>query len=200
MSAIKKVLALGLLCALLCLSLVGCGSHSPAEDETSQTPPVEEPAPAEPAPEEPAPEETPTSEATLYIGMDNESYQEYPLSYEGELTPEVLIQGIADLTGWDLTLADEVTTGKGGMTVCFAQDSGLFVGPPDPQKEEFHMFDAETYSRTLLDSIKKTLQMNFTGEGGDPDALDIYYCSEGDQPLELSNLERSWPLDQPYEW
>ena len=69
MSAMKKVLALGLLCALLCLSLVGCGSHSPAEDETSQTPPVEEPAPAEPAPEEPAPEETPTSEATLYIGM-----------------------------------------------------------------------------------------------------------------------------------
>lgn len=38
--------------------------------------------------------------------------------YDGELTPEKLIQGIADLTGWNLTLAEAVISGKGGMNVC----------------------------------------------------------------------------------
>ena len=43
--------------------------------------------------------------------------------------------------------------------------------------------------------------MAFTGEGGDPDALDIYYYyMEGEQPLELPDIGREWPLDQPYVW
>lgn len=46
----------------------------------------------------------------------------------------------------------------------------------------------------------KTLQMGFTGEGGDPDALDIWYYMEGNQPLELPALGLSWPIDQPYQW
>ena len=40
----------------------------------------------------------------------------------------------------------------------------------------------------------------FTGEGGDPDALDIYYYMEGEKPLELPDIGREWPLDQPYAW
>ena len=40
----------------------------------------------------------------------------------------------------------------------------------------------------------------FTGEGGDPDALDIYYYMEGERPLELPDIGREWPLDQPYAW
>lgn len=123
------------------------------------------------------------------------------MTYEGELTPEVLIQGIADLTGWDLTLAEEVTSGKGGMSVCLANTSSLFVGPPDPQKDEFHMYDAEQLAETILDSIQKTLQEGFTVRGlGDPDALDIWYYIEGEKPLELPDIGRSWPIDQPYQW
>ncbi len=38
------------------------------------------------------------------------------------------------------------------------------------------------------------------GEGGDPDALDIWYYMERDQPLELPILGLSWPIDQPYQW
>lgn len=139
------------------------------------------------------------AKATLYIGMD-ETFQEYPLEYTGELTPEALIEGIADLTGWDLTLADSVTTGKGGMTVCFAKTSALFVGPPDPQKDEFHMFSVEQLDQTILDSIKKTLQNNFVDSSlGDPDSLPIYYCMEGEQPLTLPNVNVTIPMDQPYE-
>ena len=86
------------------------------------------------------------------------------------------------------------------MSVCLSGQSALFVGPPDPQKEEFHMYDVGQLSQTILDSIQKTLQEGFTLEGGDPDALDIWYYLEGEKPLELPTLNLSWPLDQPYQW
>lgn len=138
--------------------------------------------------------------AVLYIGTRSAGFTEYSMSYEGELTPETLIQGIADLTGWNLTLAEDVITGKGGMSVCLAGESSLYMGPPDPQKDEFHVFDGLQLAETILDSIQKTLQKGFTGELGDPDALDIFFYMEGEKPLELPDLGLSWPLDQPYQW
>ena len=155
--------------------------------------PVEEP---EDAPESAQAEQT----ATLYIGTRAQGFTEYPLSYEGELTPELLIQGIADLTGWDLTLAEPVVSGKGGMSVCRSENSALFTGPPELQKDEFHMFSAEQLAETLLDSIQKTLQEGFTLEGGNPDALDVWYFLKGEQPLVLPELGLSWALDRPYQW
>lgn len=143
--------------------------------------------------------QTETQEAILYIGRDND-FKEYALKYEGELKPETLIQGISNLTRWDLSLSDEVTTGKGGMTVSFAKTSALFVGPPENQKDEFFMYDAETLIPTILDSVKETLQENFvdTSAGGDPDSLNIYYCMEGDQPLTFDNINVTIPMDAPY--
>ena len=111
------------------------------------------------------------STALLYIGTRAGGFQEYEMNYDGDLTPELLIQGIADLTGWDLTLGAEVTSGKGGMGVCPADGSALFQGPPESQKEEFHVYSAEELAETILDSLQKTLQEGFTGEGGDPDNL-----------------------------
>ena len=135
---------------------------------------------------------------TLYIGM-NGDFEEYPVKCGDELTPELLIAGIADLTGWDLSLADEVTTGKGGMTVSFSKACSLFTGPPDPQKEEFYVYDAETLDQMILDSIQKTLQYNFVDPVlGNPESLDIYYCMEGDQPLYLENIDVTIPMTEPY--
>ena len=147
-------------------------------------------------------EPTPTGEnaATLYVGTKAAGFQEYELRYDGDLTAELLIQGIADLTGWDLTLAEPVISGKGGMSVCLSNASALFTGPPDPQKEEFHMYDAEQLAETILDSIQKTLQKGFVLEPGDPDTLDVWYYMEGEKPLELPDLGLSWPIDQPYQW
>lgn len=144
--------------------------------------------------------ENAANEAILYIGTRESGFNEYPMTYEGDLTPEILIAGIGELTGWDMTLAEEVTTGKGGMSVCFADSSALFMGPPEPQKEEFFMFAADQLAQTILDSTQKTLQMGFTGKGGNPDALDIYYYMEGEKPLEIPNIGRTWPLDRPYAW
>ena len=73
------------------------------------------------------------TEYTLYIGMDG-TFQEYPMTYEGELDEqglvpaEAMIAGMAELTGWNLDLADEITSGPGGMTVSFADRS---AGPPE---------------------------------------------------------------------
>lgn len=194
----------------LCVALAGCNQPAPPQSGeptqtpsgTASTPPVEEPTePAPPADEPTTP--TPTEgeqTATLYIGTKANGFTEYPMTYEGKLTPELLIQGIADLTGWNLTLAEPVISGKGGMSVCLSNESALFTGPPDPQKEEFHMYDVGQLAETILDSIQKTLQEGFTLEGGDPDALDIWYYMEGEQPLELPALGLSWPIDQPYQW
>lgn len=192
------------------MALAGCNQPAPPQGgEPSQTPsgsistpPVEEPTQPAPPADEPT---TPTpaegeQTATLYIGTKAGGFAEYPMTYEGELTAEKLIQGIADLTGWDLTLAEPVISGKGGMSVCLSSESALFNGPPDPQKDEFHVYDAGQLAETILDSIQKTLQEGFTLEGGDPDALDIWYYMEGEQPLELPALGLFWPIDQPYQW
>ena len=69
-----------------------------------------------------------------------------------------------------------------------------------PKQDQRPKQDAEQLAQTILDSTQKTLQMGFTGEGGDPDALDIYYYMEGEKPLELPDIGREWPLDQPYAW
>ena len=171
----------------LCVALAGCNQPAPPQGgESTQIPsgtvstsPTEEAT--EPAP--PADQSTPTEgeqTVTLYIGTKAGGFTEYPMTYEGELTPELLIQG--------------------GMSVCLSNESALFTGPPDPQKDEFHVYDAEQLAEMILDSIQKTLQEGFTLEGGDPDALDIWYYMEGEQPLELPALGLFWPIDQPYQW
>lgn len=43
-------------------------------------------------------------------------------------------------------------------------------------------------AETILDRIQKILQEGLTLEGGDPNALDIWYYMEEDQPLELPIL------------
>lgn len=184
----------------LCVALAGCNQPTPPQGgEPSEPQEIPDVNVVITEPEEPTP---PTDEqtATLYIGTRANDFNEYPMTCEGELTPDALIQGIADLTGWDLTLPLPVISGKGSMSVCLSSESALFTGPPAPQKDEFHMYDVGQLAETILDSIQKTLQEGFTGEGGAPDALDIWYYTEGDQPLELPILGLSWPIDQPYQW
>ena len=186
------------LAVMLCAVLAGC--DAPAEPAGSAPAESSAAAPTIPAMDTPAASPADEQTATLYIGTKAAGFTEYPMAYEGALTAELLIQGISDLTGWDLTLSEPVISGKGGMSVCLSSESALFMGPPDPQKDEFHMYSGEQLAETILDSIQKTLQMGFTGEGGNPDALDIWYYMKGEQPLDLPELGLSWLLDQPYQW
>lgn len=188
------------LAIMFCVVLAGCDAPAEPAGSTPAESSATAAVPAVPAMDTPTASPENEQTATLYIGTKAAGFAEYPMAYEGELTAELLIQGIADLTGWDLTLAEPVISGKGGMSVCLSSKSALFAGPPDPQKDEFHMYSWEQLAETILDSIQKTLQMGFTGEGGNPDALDIWYYMEGEQPLNLPELGLSWPLDQPYQW
>lgn len=194
---LKQALLISAVLGVLALSVTGCGnSAGQSSVPASSDSPASSSAAQSVSEEVPQPE---TQQATLYVGRDGD-FKEYPLEYEGELKPETLIQGISDLTGWDLTLSDEVTTGKGGMTVSFASTCALFSGPPEPQKEEFFVYDAEALIPMILDSIRETLQENFvdSASGGDPDSLSIYYCGKGDQPLTFENMNVTIPMDTSY--
>ena len=205
----KKRIYSTFLIAACSLTLFGCttsnSTHqtnsSQLETSNNETVSASEPSsvsnltsPTYPSTESPAASEG----ATLYIGS-NGSFQEYHLDCEANASPDELIQGIADLTGWDLSLADSVSTGKGGMTVCFSSQSALFTGPPEVQKDEFHMYSAEQLVVTILDSIQATLQNYYIDPSlGDPSNLDIYYCMDDNQPIILDHLGITIPMDQPY--
>ena len=138
---------------------------------------------------------------TLYIGT-TDSFKEYPFS--GEKTPDNLVAAIAELTGWNLALADSVTDGKGGMTVCFTKDCSIFTGPPAQQKDEFFAYDNISLARMILDSIQKTLQENYVDRelGGDPSNLDIYFCvMDNSNITDIATPEEgmSVPMDAPYQ-
>ncbi len=146
-------------------------------------------------------EETGLESFTLYIALgDDGNYTEVVIETAETITPDFLIAQISEVTNWDLTLNDAVTTGKGGMTVSFAPTCALYVGPPDPQTEAYFVYDQYQLTTAILNSIQKTLQCYYVDEslGGDPNSLDIYYCGENDTPLYFENIGASVPLTEPY--
>ncbi len=204
----KKVILCATVCALVLAMGVGCSQQSSSSQSDTNTSNVQSETGSHTqntdVPVSSGQTESTTASdsknvtATLYIGA-NGQFKEYPYTFSEDPTPALLIQAIADTTGWNLTLADITTSGKGGITVSFAKECALFTGPPEQQKDEFHMYDAEQLDRTILDSIQKTLQNNTIDSNlGDPTGLNVYYCMEGDKALELTDLNITFPMEQPY--
>lgn len=166
--------------------------------EAPAEPPEESPESSSEAPAEP-PEESPeaqTQTAILYVGCDGQ-FQEYPVTTSETITPDWLIAQIALLTGWNLELAEPVTTGKGGMSVTFTERSSIVTGPPEPQKEEFFVYDSVQLLQMILDSIQHTLQNFFVDpELGDPQSLDLYFSLDGEDITLPDGV--TVPFDQPY--
>ena len=71
---------------------------------------------------------------------------------------------------------------------------------PEKQVEAFAVNNEEELVAAILDSVQYTLQQNFAKVlgNGDPSSVNIYYCMEGNQPLDLSNINKTVPMDQPY--
>lgn len=62
------------------------------------------------------------------------------------------------------------------------------------------MFEVGQLVSTILDSIQHTLQYNFVDPTrGAPSKLDIYYCTEDNQPLKIEALDITIPIEQPYQ-
>ncbi len=137
----------------------------------------------------------------LYVGTDG-TFTAYPAAATA-LDPAAdsaelvvhLISELSKLTGWNLDAAD-VTVGKGGVTVAWASTCALYTGPAEPQKEGFHMYDANQLAFTLLDSVKRTIQCAFSP--ANPDSLSVWFCAADGSALRLDSLSVTLPIDQPY--
>ena len=214
---------ISVLCAVLALSLVfsGCGTQKPSESsepseamtesapettgeatvpETTGVPvPETTEAPVPETTEAPAPDTTLAQpDTTIYIGTKNRGFTAIPVVLKDGRSPEALIEAIAEETGWDLTLADTVSTGKGGMSVDFSTDSSLITGPGMDQKEEYYTYDITSTVIMILDSIQETLQRNYVMEPGDPKNLDIYFSLEGGD-IDLPGAGIFYPFYEPWD-
>lgn len=135
--------------------------------------------------------------ATLYVAV-GASFREYPFRYSGDLEPEKLIEGIASLTGWDLSLSGDVLDGKDGMTVSFAASSSVFTGRVDAKKKDFSAKGVDLVY-AILDSVQRTLQRNYVDSSlGAPDSLAIYFEATGGEALAIPSLKLELPKDKPY--
>ena len=73
--------------------------------------------------------------ASIYIGS-NGSFRAYPYAGGDIVTPESLIAAMADLTGWNLDLAESVTgENENSLTVCLP-DPALFLLALHPLKRK----------------------------------------------------------------
>lgn len=191
---LKRILTL-LLAGLLALSPAACGdggsvrsagSASSGQNSASQSSASNSEIPGQ-------------TGLTLRVGMDGK-FTDYPWEYTGELNdagvvpPAEAIAALGELTGWDLSLGEQVTDGKGGMTVTFGANCVLFTGPPENQNEEFHVYSADELAETVLDSIRQTLVMNYGGAEG----LNVYFCGPDGGDLVLDNIGVTISRLEPY--
>lgn len=175
--------------ALLVLVLVGCGTRTDRDAPKQAEQTFREVRVVRPRKK--------CGEAVLYIGRAGQ-YGTYRLPYEGEAAPDQLIGAIAALTGWDLSLDGPVLRDASGITVTFSERCALFTGPPEPQREDFFVYDAQELCEVLLDSVCRTLQWNAVNPKlEDPKALPVYFRGpEGN--LVLEDIGFTQPEDIPY--
>ena len=142
--------------------------------------------------------ETEKNEAAIYIGSGTE-YKETLVLTDEEITPELLIEKMSDLTGWNLDLAKDVVMEGNSITVCFAKTAAVFTGPPEEQNEDYFVYDIKQLCELIFDSIKYTLQYNFADQmAEDSEELDVYFCTENDEPITIGELGITIPADEPY--
>ena len=138
---------------------------------------------------------------TLYVGTADDTFTSYPAATtldpaaESTLLVEHLLSELSALTGWNLDTS-AIYVGKGGVTIAWAETSALFAGPPEPQKEEFHVYDSIQLTYLLLDSVQRTVQCAFSPEN--PEALDVWFCGPDEGALVLENLRITLPVEEPY--
>ena len=139
---------------------------------------------------------------TLYVGTADDTFTSYPAAAttldpaaESTLLVEHLLSELSALTGWNLDTS-AIYVGKGGVTIAWAETSALFAGPPEPQKEEFHVYDSIQLTYLLLDSVQRTVQCAFSPEN--PEALDVWFCGPDEGALVLENLRITLPVEEPY--
>ena len=176
----KKILAsiLGL-CILLC----GCGQSETSSESPEQVEPT-------------AVMKTALLYTNIYTGSDIDDFQTHPFEYTGDLTVEKLAQGLSELTGLDFFITETPSSEPNEITIDWALDSTLIANMDGrEQKEEFFLYDTDSMSWFMMDSLWRTVMENF-------EVKNIYYTMDGGQELILDEKELSgtneFPSDIPY--
>jgi hypothetical protein len=180
----KKLLPALLLAILLAFFLAACKNEQ-AADEPGQEPVQAEPDSAEP-------EYT----ATLYVdftcGGSDLALEQFELGYDGDLTPEILLTGLSDLTGLDFVA--DIVQAERGIEVDWKKESTLIANLDDrEQNEHFFFYDADSMRWFMMDSLYRTLLENFRPP-------EVYYTMDGGKALAFDELypAGTFGLDMPY--
>lgn len=123
-------------------------------------------------------------------GGSEENVKTYEMPYTGDLTPDMLMNGLTELTG--LTFDADITTDDKGIWVDWDSASSLFAGPGQEQKDEFAFYDNYSLSWFMMDSLWRTLRENLGGDIYYTEGLGGYLVFEDLQPID------TFPNDTPY--
>ena len=107
-----------------------------------------------------------------------------------------VLSAMAKITGWNLDLADQIYSGKGGITVTFADTCTLLTADVS---EEGDQTETAQRDQLVLDSVKKTLQCwAVDPDLGDPDAVAVWFCGPDGGDLVLAGTGITLSSTEPY--
>lgn len=174
----KYLLVLMLMFCTSLMMFTGCGRNKEEEQEETQ-------------------ETTEIIQMTkVYIGS-RDDFGAYNMAYTGKLTPEKLINGIEDTTGWDLDLEEKITVDKdNGYKVVFSDKSLFYTAKKLDPDDEFYINGAENYYATVLDSVKETLRKHYQDKDK---KFKIYYYGPEDSALEIKEIGKTLVMGNSYE-
>ena len=187
----NKKLLIACICLTFCFVVSGCSNPETFDANQDTSKPLTSATQSEETQSTVQSEEQ--TKLGLYISLGDEKFTRY--SYSGKDNPAALIDGIENLTGWNLSLADEVTTGKGGITVSFEKTSSLFTGKTESNKD-FSVTERKDLIFAILDSVKETIQM--WANESNPDSVDVYFSASNDTPIFFEDLGVTLPIEKPY--
>lgn len=133
--------------------------------------------------------------ATLVTDMSlgNGSTKKHQFSYSGTLTVEIMAQGLSELTGLNFAIK-ESKSDNGSISVDWSTESTFIAGLGETvQKDEFFMFESESLTWFMLNSMYQTILEN---NGGN---VDVYYSMDGWKPIMNDVFDSNgYPVDIPF--
>jgi hypothetical protein len=194
MKEIKKIFAVILIFSVL---LSGCGVNKTSVQNTQENKPASS---TETSSDTETSKEKKTAVLYTYMGYSNETaeFKKHSYQYSGELTAEVLGEGLSELTGLDFLFTN--TSKSDGIVIDWNVNSSLF-GKADMKKASRFFGDdwpdGPYIDWFMLDSLWETLIKNLGVEN-------VYYTMNGGKELKIDGLMKGtvlvdeFPSDIPY--
>ena len=129
---------------------------------------------------------------TIYIGTED-NFEEFNLNIDksGSATYQAsqILEAIGDILGYRL-IANDITDGKGGMTIDFNSNSAPFNTNDSYIGNEQYTTTNDNLAFTIFDSIEKTLQEYF-GQN-----LDVWFSLDSGS---ITINDVTIPITEPYQ-